>query len=135
MSYIMMSQLSSKSMNQVEEDAVQRKSKKPEWVEFFLTRTFFDPCSTHPVRRNETNRYCINCNLAACQYCISAGNHRHHKVLKIYRHVYRDVVSLGALEKYVDCSLIQAPGSRRRYVPIDPFTVMDPKNTLARNYT
>ncbi|PON85991.1 hypothetical protein TorRG33x02_181960 [Trema orientale] len=45
--------------------------------------------------------------MSACQYCMSSGAHRHHKVLKIYRHVYKDVVSLSAMEKFVDCSQIQ----------------------------
>uniref|UniRef100_A0A2C9WLI5 B box-type domain-containing protein n=1 Tax=Manihot esculenta TaxID=3983 RepID=A0A2C9WLI5_MANES len=89
--------------------AIQRNNKRPvEWLEGFLKRSFFESCTTHPIRRNETNRYCINCNLSACQYCMSSANHRHHKILKIYRHVYKDVVSLAAMEKYIDCSQIQS---------------------------
>ncbi|XP_050229513.2 protein RGF1 INDUCIBLE TRANSCRIPTION FACTOR 1-like [Mercurialis annua] len=103
-------------MVQVEEEISQKKKKKPEWIEQFLERTFFESCTTHPIRRNERNRYCINCNLSACQYCMSSPIHRHHKILKIYRHVYKDVVSLGAMEKYLDCSQIQPYKCNKRLV-------------------
>ncbi|XP_060672214.1 protein RGF1 INDUCIBLE TRANSCRIPTION FACTOR 1-like [Ziziphus jujuba] len=92
---------------QVEKDQVQQRNQQPEWLQAFLERTFFDTCVAHPIRRNELNKYCINCNASACQYCMSSGAHRHHRVLKIYRHVYKDVVSLGSMEKYIDCSQIQ----------------------------
>lgn len=82
-------------------------NQKPEWLDTFLQRTFFGSCLIHQVRRNELNKYCVNCDLSACQYCVSLGPHKNHKLLKIYRHVYKDVVSLGAMEKYMDCSRIQ----------------------------
>ncbi|XP_037493384.1 uncharacterized protein LOC105645450 [Jatropha curcas] len=47
---------------------------------------------------------------------MSSTNHRYHKILKIYRHVYKDVVSLGAMEKYIDCSHIQPYKCNKRLV-------------------
>ncbi|KAL2317289.1 hypothetical protein Fmac_031165 [Flemingia macrophylla] len=54
--------------------------------------------------------------MSACQYCLPSGPHRHHKVLKIYRHVYKDVVSLSAMEKYIDTSQIQPYKCNKRLV-------------------
>ncbi|KAK6266967.1 hypothetical protein QUC31_017804, partial [Theobroma cacao] len=98
------------------EQVAQNKNEKPEWLEAFLQRTFFDSCSVHPIRRNEKNRYCINCDTSACQYCMTCTTHRHHKILKIYRHVYKDVVSLAAMEKYIDCAEIQPYKCNKRLV-------------------
>ncbi|KAK7385667.1 hypothetical protein VNO78_31444 [Psophocarpus tetragonolobus] len=95
---------------------MQRKIQKPRWLEAFLRKTFFASCTTHPLRRNELNKYCINCNMSACQYCVSLGPHRHHKILKIYRHVYKDVVSLATMEKYIDISQIQPYKCNKRLV-------------------
>ncbi|KEH21041.1 putative transcription repressor PLATZ family [Medicago truncatula] len=54
--------------------------------------------------------------MVCCQYCISSGVHRHHKILKIYRHIYKDVVALSAMEKYFDCSEVQTYKSNRKVV-------------------
>ncbi|XP_022760153.1 uncharacterized protein LOC111306605 [Durio zibethinus] len=106
---------SSNFVKQVEQ-VIQNKNQKPEWLEAFLQRTYFGSCSLHPIRRNEKNRYCINCDSSACQYCMTSTTHRHHKILKIYRHVYKDVVSLGAMEKYIDCAEIQPYKCNKRLV-------------------
>ncbi|PKI54419.1 hypothetical protein CRG98_025206 [Punica granatum] len=53
-------------------------------------------------------RYCIDCKMVGCQYCISSGTHRHHKILKLYRHVYTDAVCSDVIKNYIDCSGIQA---------------------------
>ncbi|VVA39884.1 PREDICTED: PLATZ [Prunus dulcis] len=47
---------------------------------------------------------------------MASGAHRLHRILKIYRHVYRDVVSLAAMEKYIDCSQIQPYRCNKRLV-------------------
>ncbi|CAL9013056.1 unnamed protein product [Prunus brigantina] len=104
------------SLMQEVEAAVPSGNQKPEWLESFLGKTFFDDCLAHPIRKNELNKYCINCNKSACQYCTASGAHRLHRILKIYRHVYRDVVSLAAMEKYIDCSQIQPYRCNKRLV-------------------
>lgn len=89
---------------------------KPEWLERFLKRTFFDPCPKHPIRRNELNKYCIDCDASLCQYCLSLASHEDHRLLKIYRHVYKDVVPLDEIERHVDCSEIQPYRCNRQLV-------------------
>ncbi|CAJ1970875.1 unnamed protein product [Sphenostylis stenocarpa] len=110
-----MSASSSRKVDKDEQEA-ERKVQKPRWLEGFLRKTFFDSCTIHPFRRNELNKYCINCNLSVCQYCVASGPHRHHKILKIYRHVYKDVVSLTTMEKYIDSSQIQPYKCNKRLV-------------------
>ncbi|OIW02647.1 hypothetical protein TanjilG_29423 [Lupinus angustifolius] len=83
------------------------KAQEKRWLDVFLGETFFGSCATHPFRRNELNKYCINCDVSACEYCISSGSHRHHNILKVYRHIHKVVVSLRAMEKHIDCSEIQ----------------------------
>ncbi|XP_039024849.1 uncharacterized protein LOC120157966 [Hibiscus syriacus] len=108
---------SSKFDKQAKKQVAQNRNEKLKWIEAFLQRTFFDDCSDHPIRRNEKNRYCINCDSSVCQYCMSSSDtHRHHKILKIYRHVYKDVVSLGSLEKHIDCAHIQPYKCNKRLV-------------------
>ncbi|KNA09766.1 hypothetical protein SOVF_150600 isoform C [Spinacia oleracea] len=89
---------------------------KPEWLEKFFRRTFFEPCSEHPIRRNELNKYCIDCDASLCQYCVSLASHAGHKLLKIYRHVYKDVVPLDEIGRHVDCSKIQPYRCNRQMV-------------------
>ncbi|KAI5683291.1 hypothetical protein M9H77_04519 [Catharanthus roseus] len=79
----------------------------PSWLEVFLNKTFFGACSNHGLQKNELNMYCITCDLAACRYCLATGLHNNHNLLKIYRHVYQDVVPLKAMEEHIDCSNIQ----------------------------
>ncbi|KAK1371281.1 B box-type domain-containing protein [Heracleum sosnowskyi] len=80
---------------------------KPAWLDSFLSKTFFDICPVHDHCTNVRNRYCINCNLAVCQNCIASGSHNGHNILKLYRHVYKDVVSVNDMGNYIDCSKIQ----------------------------
>ncbi|XP_058735962.1 protein RGF1 INDUCIBLE TRANSCRIPTION FACTOR 1-like [Vicia villosa] len=98
---------------------------RPVWLKEFLGGNFFQSCSLHQTRRNELNKYCIYCNKLCCQFCVSFGLHRHHKMLKVSRHVNKDVVSQRAMEKYFDCSQIQTYKSNRRLVvslnPLDLF--------------
>ncbi|XP_019193146.1 PREDICTED: uncharacterized protein LOC109187415 [Ipomoea nil] len=83
--------------------------KLPKWVELFLQRTFFSSCLVHEeVQKNEMNWYCITCDVAACRHCLSSDDsHESHTLLKIYRHVYRDVVTLAEMGVHIDCSNIQ----------------------------
>ncbi|CAL0317710.1 unnamed protein product [Lupinus luteus] len=92
------------------------KAQEQRWLDVFLGETFFGSCATHPFRRNELNKYCINCNASTCEYCISSGSHRHHNILKIYRHIHKVVVSLRAMEKHIDCSEIQRYKCNKRAV-------------------
>lgn len=80
---------------------------KPAWLDLFLSKTFFDSCSVHNLCKNDRNRYCVNCDSAACQYCIASGLHEGHNILKLYRHVYKDAVPVSDMENYIDCSNIQ----------------------------
>ncbi|KAL2927303.1 Tripartite motif-containing protein 2 [Bienertia sinuspersici] len=93
-----------------------RRKLKPEWLEKFCSRTFFEPCPEHPIRRNELNKYCIECDASLCQYCVSLASHANHRLLKIYRHVYKDVVPLDEIERHIDISQIQPYRCNRQMV-------------------
>ncbi|KAL5053070.1 hypothetical protein RYX36_033752, partial [Vicia faba] len=109
----------------MDQDGTQSNVKKPVWLEDFLERKFFGSCSLHQTRRNQLNKYCIYCNKLCCQFCVSFGLHRHHKLLKVSRHVNKDVVSLRAIENYFDCSQIQTYKCNKRLVvsrnPLEVF--------------
>ncbi|XP_054795207.1 protein RGF1 INDUCIBLE TRANSCRIPTION FACTOR 1-like [Prosopis cineraria] len=94
----------------------QRRVHKPRWLEPILKKTFFDSCVAHPMHKNERNKYCMTCNKSACQYCVSHGIHRCHKMLSIFKHVYKYVVALAAVEKHIDCSHIQTYTCNKRLV-------------------
>ncbi|KAJ8437285.1 hypothetical protein Cgig2_010110 [Carnegiea gigantea] len=98
---------------------------KPEWIERFVRRTFFDHCSEHPIRRNELNKYCIDCDAPLCQYCLPLSSHAGHRLLKIYRHVYKDVVLLDEIKQHIDCSQIQFSWIRHLlYTCCDPLEIL-----------
>ncbi|OWM64369.1 hypothetical protein CDL15_Pgr020335 [Punica granatum] len=60
--------------------------------------------------------------MVGCQYCISSGTHRHHKILKLYRHVYTDAVCSDVIKNYIDCSGIQRYKSNNKSViPLVPL--------------
>ncbi|KAL8200266.1 hypothetical protein R6Q57_011605 [Mikania cordata] len=77
------------------------------WLNLFLARTFFLPCGAHENFGNHQNQYCIDCEMAACQHCLAEETHADHRVLTIYRLVYKDVVSLDQMSRHIDCSRIQ----------------------------
>ncbi|KAJ7960065.1 PLATZ transcription factor family protein [Quillaja saponaria] len=130
----MMNASSSKKVDKVQK-AAQRKILKPRWLEAFLRKTFVDSCAAYPVLWNELNKYCIKCDMPACQYCLSSGTHRDHRIIKIYRHVYKDVVTLGTMEKYIDCSQIQVTAvSRKPCDSVPPFiSIQSPTPEIQKN--
>ncbi|KAI5660630.1 hypothetical protein M9H77_19953 [Catharanthus roseus] len=77
----------------------------PAWLEVFLKKTFFGACSDHKLQKNELN-----------MYCLTIGLHNNHKLLKIYRHVYQDVVPLKAMEEHIDCSNIQPYKCNKKWI-------------------
>ncbi|MED6155019.1 hypothetical protein PIB30_001701 [Stylosanthes scabra] len=89
---------------------------KPRWLDAFLEKKFFEPCEDHSRRKNELNKYCIDCDQAVCEHCVLSGPHDKHIILKLYRHIYKDVVSIGTMDKYIDCSEIQRYKSNKRLV-------------------
>ncbi|XP_061340325.1 protein RGF1 INDUCIBLE TRANSCRIPTION FACTOR 1-like [Gastrolobium bilobum] len=107
---------SSKCISILSWDEQVDKAYQPKWLEDFLSKAFFDPCTAHPSCRNELNKYCINCSVSVCQYCASSSTHCQHKMLKIYRHLFTDVVALAAMEKHFDCSQIQPYKCNKRLV-------------------
>ncbi|KAI3712696.1 hypothetical protein L1987_71259 [Smallanthus sonchifolius] len=54
--------------------------------------------------------------MAACQHCMAEGTHADHRVISIYRLVYKDVVSLQQMSVHIDCSGIQPYASNGRQV-------------------
>ncbi|CAK8538061.1 unnamed protein product [Lathyrus sativus] len=90
-----------------DEQKVQSEAHQPRWLDDFLEKKFFEPCSSHLNSRNKLNIYCINCKVSACKCCLSSGHHQNHQILQVFRNVYKDVVCLAALETYIDCSKIQ----------------------------
>ncbi|CAL5214767.1 unnamed protein product [Lathyrus oleraceus] len=52
-------------------------------------------------------------------------------MLKVSRHAYKDVVSLGAMEKYFDCSQIQTYKCNRRVViSLNPLQLNEPSSNV-----
>ncbi|KAI3712699.1 hypothetical protein L1987_71262 [Smallanthus sonchifolius] len=54
--------------------------------------------------------------MAACQHCLAEGTHADHRVISIYRLVYKDVVSVEQMSLHIDCSSIQPYASNGRQV-------------------
>lgn len=77
------------------------------WVKSFVSKTFFGACRAHNGFHGNENKYCINCEQAACSHCLAEGRHANHKVIKIFRLVYMDVVSIDEMTAFLDCSKIQ----------------------------
>ncbi|XVF43572.1 hypothetical protein PTKIN_Ptkin02bG0050600 [Pterospermum kingtungense] len=67
---------------------------------------FFRNCVGHPnQKKNELDRFCIDCLRPFCSHCLSS--HAIHKHVKIRRYIYSDVINRQDLCKLFNCSGIQ----------------------------
>ncbi|XP_057485210.1 protein RGF1 INDUCIBLE TRANSCRIPTION FACTOR 1-like [Actinidia eriantha] len=68
---------------------------------------YFAMCIAHPTaKKNELDRFCIDCLLALCSHCLPA--HARHTCIKIRRYVYCEVINRQDICKLFNCSGIQA---------------------------
>ncbi|KAF8389701.1 hypothetical protein HHK36_024220 [Tetracentron sinense] len=86
-----------------------KKKKSKGWMDTLLKSKFFGSCLDHiEHRKNEVNVYCLDCQCSFCHHCLSSAVHNSdHKLLKIFRYVYRDVVRLQEIKEHLDCSNVQ----------------------------
>ncbi|KAJ4828669.1 hypothetical protein Tsubulata_039795 [Turnera subulata] len=78
----------------------------PKWVTVMYKTIFFRACMAHPqVRKNELDRFCVDCHRSLCFNCLPA--HACHKHIKIRRYIYSDVINRKDLCKLFNCSGIQ----------------------------
>ncbi|XVF85430.1 hypothetical protein PTKIN_Ptkin17bG0117500 [Pterospermum kingtungense] len=78
----------------------------PPWVIVMFNTMFFRNCVSHPdAKKNELDRFCIDCLQSFCSHCFSA--HAIHKHVKIRRYIYSDVINRQDLCKLFNCSGIQ----------------------------
>ncbi|XVE74651.1 hypothetical protein DITRI_Ditri12bG0034400 [Diplodiscus trichospermus] len=78
----------------------------PPWVVVMYNTIFFRNCVSHPnEKKNELDRFCIDCLLSFCSHCLSS--HAIHKHVKIRRYIYSDVINRQDLSKLFNCSGIQ----------------------------
>ncbi|XVF02898.1 hypothetical protein REPUB_Repub04eG0214600 [Reevesia pubescens] len=78
----------------------------PPWVIVMYNTIFFRNCVSHPnAKKNELDRFCIDCLQSFCSHCFSS--HAIHKHVKIRRYIYSDVINRQDLCKLFNCSGIQ----------------------------
>ncbi|OAY25301.1 hypothetical protein MANES_17G083200v8 [Manihot esculenta] len=78
----------------------------PKWLIVMLKTRFFNTCMAHHgFKKNEMDRFCIDCHSAFCQNCLPS--HTPHKHVKIRRYIYSDVIKRQDLCKLFNCSGIQ----------------------------
>ncbi|MCL7042833.1 hypothetical protein MKW94_003118 [Papaver nudicaule] len=79
----------------------------PQWLETLLDEKFFTPCLIHEdTRKNEKNVFCLDCCTSFCPHCFSS--HCNHRLLRIRRYIYHDVMRLDDVQQLIDCSQIQS---------------------------
>ncbi|CAN7095538.1 unnamed protein product [Brassica rapa subsp. narinosa] len=78
----------------------------PAWLEVLLKEKFFNACLDHEEeKKNEKNILCIDCCLSICPHCLPS--HTSHRLLRIRRYMYNDVLRVEDGSNLMDCSLIQ----------------------------
>ncbi|KAL5722030.1 hypothetical protein ACHQM5_005600 [Ranunculus cassubicifolius] len=78
-----------------------------DWLKILIKIKYFEPCFNHQsLKKNESNRFCINCRESLCQRCCE-NSHSLHKILQIRKYVYEDVVRIKDMNQYFDCAKIQ----------------------------
>ncbi|KAL4362992.1 hypothetical protein GQ457_04G009530 [Hibiscus cannabinus] len=78
----------------------------PPWVIVMYNTIFFENCVSHPdEKKNELDRFCIDCLKSFCSHCLSS--HALHKHIKIRRYIYNDVINRQDLNKLFNCTGIQ----------------------------
>ncbi|GKV11176.1 hypothetical protein SLEP1_g22449 [Rubroshorea leprosula] len=78
----------------------------PPWLTVMYSTVFFSACILHPEeKKNELDRFCIDCLQSFCSHCLPA--HAVHKNFKIRRYIYSDVINRQDLCKLFNCSGIQ----------------------------
>ncbi|CAA0823818.1 PLATZ transcription factor family protein [Striga hermonthica] len=79
------------------------------WLRGLMSENFFASCGAHQNFRskNEKNIYCLICCLSFCHHCLPS-HHPSHPLIQVRRYLYQDVIRLDDLEKFIDCSFIQA---------------------------
>ncbi|XP_050387126.1 protein RGF1 INDUCIBLE TRANSCRIPTION FACTOR 1 [Argentina anserina] len=78
----------------------------PPWLAVLLSEKFFNACIVHEERKNEKNSYCLDCCISFCPHCFT--HHQSHRLLKIRRYMYQDVIKLDDASKLIDCALVQS---------------------------
>ncbi|GAV69794.1 PLATZ domain-containing protein [Cephalotus follicularis] len=79
----------------------------PPWLIVMYNSKFFSACIAHPdKKKNELDRFCIDCLSSCCSHCVPA--HTRHKHVKIRRYIYSDVINRQDLCKLFNCSGIQS---------------------------
>ncbi|KAM7254830.1 hypothetical protein ACFE04_020071 [Oxalis oulophora] len=79
----------------------------PRWLIVMYKMIFFSSCMVHEnAKKNELDRFCIDCLCSFCSHCIPT--HSRHRHVKIRRYVYRDVINREDLSKLFNCSGIQS---------------------------
>ncbi|KAJ0246562.1 hypothetical protein HA466_0170800 [Hirschfeldia incana] len=78
----------------------------PAWLEVLLKEKFFNACLDHEEeKKNEKSILCIDCCFSICPHCLPS--HTSHRLLRIRRYMYNDVLRVEDGSNLMDCSLIQ----------------------------